>query len=330
MMGFENALGEVTLVLFTTLAPSGAVAIMALACVLLFSRMDEATRARVNKCLCIPLVFTMVGLVASATHLGNPSNALYVLSRVGASPLSNEVFAAVLFLGCVGLYWLYSFVLRPIRAFQRVLLALQIVLGAAFVAMISLAYSVDTIPTWSMPSAPALIWLNAFTGGPLVLSVTLYCARWEPLFGKFGILAWAMSLMALVASTVAYALQWTALREMGNSIVDVDQLVPCYVGMVVSFALLCGIGLAFTGATLRKAKKARESMDAGIAIASSAEVASESASAAELPRIEGEATSIRLDAVTAKLAFGCAFVFAGIFIMRFAFYMAHMTVGLTV
>ena len=44
----------------------------------------------------------MVGLVASATHLGNPANALYVFLGVGRSPLSTEVFCAVVFLALGG------------------------------------------------------------------------------------------------------------------------------------------------------------------------------------------------------------------------------------
>ena len=67
--GFDTALGEVTLVLFTTLAPSGAVALVLVAAVLL-SKFESAMRVRISTFMCIPLVVTMVGLVASATHLG--------------------------------------------------------------------------------------------------------------------------------------------------------------------------------------------------------------------------------------------------------------------
>lgn len=92
--GFDTAFGEVTLVLFTTLAPSGAVALAIVAAVLLFAKLGDDVRARINKFMCIPLVVTMVGLIASATHLGNPANALYVFMHVGSSPLSNEVSSA--------------------------------------------------------------------------------------------------------------------------------------------------------------------------------------------------------------------------------------------
>ena len=104
--GFDTALSEVTLVLFTTLAPSGAIALVLVAAVLLFPKLESTMQARISMFMCIPLVVTMVGLVASATHLGNPANALYVFLHVGSSPLSNEVVSAVGFCwrsaACIG------------------------------------------------------------------------------------------------------------------------------------------------------------------------------------------------------------------------------------
>lgn len=73
----------------------------------------------------------MVGLVASATHLGNPANALYVFVGVGRSPLSTEVFCAVVFLALAGVYWLYSFAERPRRGLQRGWMAALIVASGA-------------------------------------------------------------------------------------------------------------------------------------------------------------------------------------------------------
>ena len=108
-LGFSMALDEITLVLFTTLAPTGAMACVIMAAVLVLAPLGEAERTRINRALCIPLVVAMMGLIASATHLGSPANALYVLLGVGRSPLSNEVFCAGLFLASCGLYWLFCF-----------------------------------------------------------------------------------------------------------------------------------------------------------------------------------------------------------------------------
>ena len=104
MDGFSVALSEITLVLFTTLAPSGAVAYLLMSLPVLSGRAAGDTARRLNQLTCLPLLVAMVGLVASATHLGNPANALYVFTGVGRSPLSTEVFAAVIFLALAGVY----------------------------------------------------------------------------------------------------------------------------------------------------------------------------------------------------------------------------------
>ena len=103
MDGFSTAFSEITLVLFTTLAPSGAVAYLLMNLPVLFGRVDGTLRQRLDRLSCLPLAITMVGLIASATHLGNPSNALYVFTGVGRSPLSTEVFCAVIFLALAGM-----------------------------------------------------------------------------------------------------------------------------------------------------------------------------------------------------------------------------------
>ena len=95
--GFAFALSEISLVLFTTLAPSGAVAFALMGAPLHRAALDADARERISKLLCIPLIVTMVGLVASATHLGHPDNALYVIAGIGRSPLSTEVAGAVVF-----------------------------------------------------------------------------------------------------------------------------------------------------------------------------------------------------------------------------------------
>ena len=117
--GMQLALNEISLVLFTTLAPSGVVALILMGLPLLSGKAPEQMARRINQFMCIPLVVSMVGLVMSATHLGNPENVLYVFARVGVSPLSNEVAAAAVFLLLAGIYWLYSFARKPCVALQR-------------------------------------------------------------------------------------------------------------------------------------------------------------------------------------------------------------------
>ena len=302
--GFDTALGEVTLVLFTTLAPSGAIALVLVAAVLLFSKLESTMRARISTFMCIPLVVTMVGLVASATHLGNPANALYVFLHFGSSPLSNEVVSAVGLLACSDLYWLYSFSVKPFAWLQRLLLAMIAATGIVFVAMVSLAYSVDTIVTWSLPMVPISLWLNALVGGPLLAAITLYAAQWRALAGRFGLLLMTVPFIALAANMVAYIVQGRLLNGVANSVVAAADLVSHYHTMLLAFALMCFAGCVLAALTMHAVS--RETVAHG----------------------GGELAFSKR--VLVRLLVACLLVFAGIFVMRFAFYMMHLTVGLAV
>lgn len=303
--GFDMAFGEITLVVFTTLAPSGAVALSIMAGVLLFAKLDDDARARIDKFMCIPLVVAMVGLIASATHLGNPANALYVFLHVGSSPLSNEVLSAVAFLACSGLYWLYSFSVKPVRWLQRALLALIAVTGVAFVTMVSLAYSVETITTWDLPTVPVSLWMNALMGGPLLAALSLYVALWRALAGRFGLALMAEPFAALVANIAVYVAQGMLMGGVGNAVVRAVDLVPHYWQMLAVSAMFALVGCVIAAISMHVVSRAAQAQTATGSLAFSKRV-------------------------LARLVVACLLVFVGIFVMRFAFYMMHLTVGLAV
>jgi len=286
MQGLNTAFEEVTLVLFTTLAPSGALALLIMAVVLLMGKLDESARKRINQFLCIPLVISMVGLVASATHLGNPANALYVFLGVGRSPLSTEVFCAVIFLFFAGIYWLYSFTERPFVWLQKIWLVVISVSAIAFITSIAFAYSYETIISWNNVYAPLNLWFNALVGGPILALFSLQVARYGRVSHLGGFLC-GLSGVFLVANTVSYVLQNAGLSSIENSLGTAADLVPQYSLFIALFVLLSLIGIGLYALSLIKKK---------------------------LPPI-----SVGIVA--------CISVLLGIFIMRFAFYMMHMTYG---
>ena len=299
--GFSAAFSEITLVLFTTLAPSGAVAYALMSLPVVKGGLADDVHRRIDKALAIPLIATLVGLVASATHLGNPANALYVFMGVGRSPLSNEVSCAVVFLAFAGVYWLYSFAVKPNRTLQRVLAACACVGAAVCVTAIAFAYSARTIVSWDTPFAPAALWLNALVGGPVLAIVGLRFARWKSWGNRYGCAMIALAVAALAACAVVYGLQGAWLSSVGNSVRAATDLVPDYAVQVVAFALFALAGIAVDAVPLAKALRKRASSPAGEMTLS-------------IPRA----------------AVASALVFVGIFTMRFSFYMMHMTVGISV
>lgn len=294
MDGFAIAFGEITLVLFTTLAPSGAVAYLIMGLPLLLGRGDGAASRRLDKLTCLPLVVSMVGLVASATHLGNPSNALYVFTGVGRSPLSTEVVCAVAFLALAGVYWLYSFAEAPRRWLQRAMLVAIDAAIVAFVAAVAWAYDVDTIVTWSLPLVPAALLLNALVGGPVIALLGFSLARFP--VGRGVAVLLGISAAALAANTAVYAVLGVQLAPLANELASVAQLVPAYPAWLGAFAVLGAAGIALAWRVCRG----------------------------------GTAASEASRRTVAALVAAIVLVLAGIFAMRFVFYMTHLTVGLGV
>lgn len=289
--GFGFAAGEISLVLFTTLAPSGALAFVLMALPLFESGLDAEARARLSKLLCIPLVVAMVGLVASATHLGNPDNALYVIAGIGRSPLSTEVACAVLFLAIAGIFWLLTFWPRFGLVAQRIWLAAAIASAAVFVGAMAFAYSQSTIVTWDMWQVPVALCLNALVGGP-ILALAGFCAARAPLAARAQRALVAIAGAALIANTAVYVSQGVALGGMDNSFGRAIDLAPGFWIVLAAFFALCVAGIVAT---------------MGIQRATGA-----------LPQRRRLAISFA----------AAAAVLAGIFLMRFVFYMTHMTVGL--
>lgn len=288
MDGFSIAISEITLVLFTTLAPAGAVGYLLMSLPVLLGRAGEEDHRRLDQFSCIPLATAMVGLIASATHLGNPSNALYVFTGAGRSPLSTEVSFAVVFLMLAGVYWLYSFAESPRRRLQRALLAAVDVSIVLFVVSVAFAYHVDTIITWSLPLTPVALLLNSLVGGPVITLLGFAAARYTGHGPGQGRLLVAVAAAALVLNTAVYAAIAVQLAPLQNYLASAVQLVPAMGPCIVAFAVLCAAGLAVAWRSVRR----------GLA-------------------------------VPAALA-ASALVLSGIFVMRFTFYMSHLTLGLGV
>ena len=194
----------------------------------------------------VPLVLAISGLIASATHLGTPANALYVITGIGRSPLSNEVVAAVAFLALGGVYWILSFRDDLRRPFRVAWLAATAAAGFVFVGYIAVAYSVPSVPTWNLPTAPLTLWLNALSSGPLVGLFGLLLARQEP---NRGMVAALLALVALAAAVNAAVLgmQWQELPGIVTTTTRAVDLVPAMPLAIGAYAACEAVAVALGG-----------------------------------------------------------------------------------
>ena len=99
--GFEHT----ALAVFTTLAPMGAGAFIALAYAFFVGAPDDAAAKRLDRWTALPLVVLAVGFLGAFMHLASPLNAFGVFTGVGSSPLSNEILVGVAFAALAVVYW---------------------------------------------------------------------------------------------------------------------------------------------------------------------------------------------------------------------------------
>lgn len=242
--GFDG----LSLALFTSLAPAGVVAFLALALARLTVR-DHDAAVRIDRMVALPFAVVLVGFIASATHLGTPANALHVFSGVGRSPLSNEVLAAVVFLFLVGAYWMMAFKVRFPDVIAKPWLVLACVAGIALIIGTSLAYDVATVPTWSTPYTPANLVLSALLAGPVLGLLFLRMAHVRPQWLERLLVGCAA--IALVGGTVVLGMHQASLSSIANNEFAASSLVPYYSVAITAHLVLGTLGTITAVASLR-------------------------------------------------------------------------------
>lgn len=278
---------ELSLAVFTTLAPGGVIAFIYMALALLKPGIDEQEETKLNRYLAIPIAVALIGFIASATHLGTPANALHVFSGIGRSPLSNEVLSAVAFLFLAGSYWMMAFKERFPKPLARIWIAAAVAAGILFIAMTSLAYSVNTVPTWNTVFTPVNLVFSALFAGPVLSLFAMACADFDS--RGAGIALVALAAIALVAGSAALFMHEATLSGIANNEITAAQLVPEYLATIWAHVAIGSAGIACAAASLKKTVSRR--------------------------------------GVFALRLVACLLVFAAVFATRADFYFLHMTVG---
>lgn len=341
MRGLDFALNDICLAVFTTLAPGATLAYVVLACTLLFGKLDSRLRQRIESWLIVPLAVATIGLVASAAHLGTPSNALYVFRTIGSSPLATEVFFAVLFLGTACSYWLGCIYIEGHKALRSLWLLASIVAAGFFIVGTDLAYAMPTVITWDTTLAQVILPYTAFACMTPLTLLIYTCSGYTSKVRLMRILA-GISLVATAASCILMTAQHMELGTQRNAFGTAAELVPLYPAAIALFGAclvvanlgsLCAMRpLAMQGLGLEKAAAG----GAGLSYRDSAAPAPSAASQnPDTPAVHLDPTARTTPnrfspierKVILKLVAMCVLAYAGTFAVRFCFYCFHMTSG---
>lgn len=173
----EMAMHELPLALFTTIAPIGAGAFIALFVAFLRGTFTDAKLKAIDRYSIIPIVVALVGMACSVPHLTNANNAVNVLNTIGHTPLANEMtaFGAFLVLAC--LYWILGVAGALKNRGARLLCSGLVAVSAlVFAVYVGLAYALPTQPVWNTLWTPAQIVGIELFGGMVCGMIVLIAA----------------------------------------------------------------------------------------------------------------------------------------------------------
>ena len=232
-------MAELPLALFTTLAPIGAGAFIALAVAFFTTKFSDEQLKKIDRMTTIPVVVLVVGFICAFFHLASPMHAFGVFAGLGASPLSNELLAGVVFAVLAIVYWIVALAGKLGEGARKGFAAVVAVMAIVFACFTGAAYMMETIASWNTPMVPVAVLGFSLLGGVSlgVLVLALSGALEDAAKGGFKMAARAVLIVGLVLGIAGLMVQVMSVSGMGNALVDGADLVaaasaPMWIGVV--------------------------------------------------------------------------------------------------
>lgn len=232
-------MAELPLALFTTLAPIGAGAFIALAVVFFTTKFSDEQLKKIDRMTTIPVVVLVAGFICAFFHLASPMHAFGVFAGLGASPLSNELLAGVVFAVLAIVYWIVALAGKLGEGARKGFSAVVAVMAVVFACFTGAAYMMETIASWNTPMVPVAVLGFSLLGGVSlgVLVLALSGALEDAAKGGFKMAALVVLVIGLVLGVAGLLVQVMSVSGMGNALVDGADLVaaasaPMWIGVV--------------------------------------------------------------------------------------------------
>ena len=232
-------MAEMPLALFTTLAPIGAGAFIALAVAFFTTKFTDEQLKKIDRMTTIPVVVLVAGFICAFFHLASPMHAFGVFAGLGASPLSNELLAGVVFAVLAIVYWIVALAGKLGEGARKGFAAVVAVMAIVFACFTGAAYMMETIASWNTPMVPVAVLGFSLLGGVSlgVLVLALSGALEDAAKGGFKMAALAVLIVGLVLGVAGLLVQVMSVSGMGNALVDGADLVaaasaPMWIGVV--------------------------------------------------------------------------------------------------
>lgn len=246
-------MAEMPLALFSTLAPMGAGAFVALAAAFLTTAFDEAQLKKIDRLTVIPVVVVVVGFIAAFFHLASPFHAFGVFAGVGSSPLSNEILAGVVFCAVMLVYWIWALTGKMADGVRKGFAVAVALLGLIFAAFTGLAYGIATIPSWDTPAVPVQMIGFALVGGMALGALVLAAAGAGEALAKSPLktIVAVLAVVGAVLGIAGFAMQASAASAMENAFYYGADLVAAEMAPAIGGAICLAISAVCTVLALR-------------------------------------------------------------------------------
>ena len=232
-------MAELPLALFTTLGPIGAGAFIALAVAFFTTKFSDEQLKKIDRMTTIPVVVLVAGFICAFFHLASPMHAFGVFAGLGASPLSNELLAGVVFAVLAIVYWIVALAGKLGEGARKGFAAVVAVMAVVFACFTGAAYMMETIASWNTPMVPVAVLGFSLLGGVSlgVLVLALSGALEDAAKGGFKMAAPVVLVVGLVLGIAGLLVQVMSVSGMGNALVDGADLVaaasaPMWIGVV--------------------------------------------------------------------------------------------------
>lgn len=236
----EAAFAELPLALFTTLAPMGAGAFVALALAFTTTAFGDEQVKRIDRMTIIPLVVVLVGFAASFAHLASPMHAPGVFAGVGPSPLSNEILVGSVFVILALVYTIVALAGKLSPAVRKGFIVVVAVVAVVFAWFTGMAYLMDTISSWNTPFVPIQLLGFSLAGGmPLgILVLGLAGSLDDALKGAFRKACAVVAVVGALLAVIGLCAQIAMVSTLVNPLVVGADLVAG-VTVWVALAVIC-------------------------------------------------------------------------------------------
>ena len=235
----QFSVAELPLALFTTLAPLGAGAFIALACAFFTTRFSSEQLKKIDRGTIFTLAIVIVGFICAFFHLATPMNAPSVFLGAG-SPMSNEIIAGCVFAIVAIVYVIVVNAGKLCGSARQGFAAVVAVLAVIFASFTGLAYVMSTIATWNTPLVPVQMLGFTLVGGAATAALVLASVGvWaDACKGAFKTTIMGLAVAGAVLAIVGLAGQLAMASGMQNALVSGADLVsgallPAIVGLAL-------------------------------------------------------------------------------------------------